>query len=207
MTGSVKDLRPVDKGKFRLRFEPFGSTFISFDSGQAALTPRRAKTEPVKEEAYPVAGPWRLTINGQQMQLDHLKSWTDFPAHKFHSGAGVYEAEVELSDIARYAVLDLGDVREIAEVWINGKHAGVSWKQPRRLDVSGMLRRGKNSISIRVTNLLINRVLGQPGPDYSGLSDIRFPLPGEKKAIKEPRPSGLIGPVRILYSKESRTRQ
>ncbi len=207
MTGAVKDLRPVDEGKFRLRFEPFGSTFISFDSGQAALRPQQANTERVKEEAYPVAGPWRLTINGQQMQLDQLKSWTEFPAFKYYSGAGLYETEFTISDVSPHATLDLGAVREIAEVWINGSHAGVSWKQPRRLDVSGMLRRGKNSISIRVTNLLINRVLGQPDPDYSGLSDIRFPLPGEKKAIKEPLPSGLFGPVRILYSKESRTRQ
>jgi hypothetical protein len=49
-----------------------------------------------------------------------------------------------------------------------------------------------------VTNLLINRVLGQPDPDYSGLPSRRFPLPEEKKRIAHPLPSGLLGPVKLV---------
>ncbi|MCL4854133.1 MAG: hypothetical protein KJZ78_22465, partial [Bryobacteraceae bacterium] len=79
-----------------------------------------------------------------------------------------------------------------------GKPAGVCWMRPYRLEVSDLVRPGMNQIRIGVTNLLINAVLGQPTPDFSKLKVIQFPLPTEKKMIKEPLPSGLLGPVRVV---------
>jgi len=105
--------------------------------------------------------------------------------------------------------LDLGDAREIADVWVNGTHAGASWHRPHRLDITRLVRNGKNEIRVDVTNLLINRVLGSPDPDYSALEEKysrRFPEPGEKKEVKEPLPSGLLGPVRIRVTPTVRLR-
>ncbi|PYV16726.1 MAG: hypothetical protein DMG07_07235 [Acidobacteria bacterium] len=97
--------------------------------------------------------------------------------------------------------LDLGAVREIAEVRINGKAAGVAWKRPFALDATPYLRPGSNAIEVRVTNLLINRLLGTPQADYKALRakfGERFPDPQEWKKVDEPFPSGLLGPVKIL---------
>ena len=94
--------------------------------------------------------------------------------------------------------LDFGEVHEIADVELNGERAGVAWKRPYTLNVSRWIKPGENTIAIRVTNLLINRVLGQPDPDYSALEPLRFPLPEEKKRIAHPLPSGLLGPVRLV---------
>ena len=61
--------------------------------------------------------------------------------------------------------LDLGEVKNIAEVIINGKPAGIVWKKPFELDITDSLIEGKNRLEIRVTNLWVNRLIGdqQPG--------------------------------------------
>ena len=94
--------------------------------------------------------------------------------------------------------LELGQVREIAEVAINGQNVGVAWKAPYRMDITRWARAGKNTVEIGVTNLLINRVLGEPTPEYKGLEPLRFPRPEEKKRVAQPLPSGLAGPVRVV---------
>ena len=101
----------------------------------------------------------------------------------------------------------LGDVREIAEVSLNGRPAGTSWTGPRQVEITGLTREGDNDLEIKVTNLLINRVLGQPEPEVGGLvAKYGFLFPGgdvkpaqndEKAKVKEPLPSGLLGPVEV----------
>ena len=53
--------------------------------------------------------------------------------------------------------LDLGEVRELAEVVLNGTSLGVVWKPPFRLEVTGKLRAGRNEIQIRV-----DQYVGEP---------------------------------------------
>jgi hypothetical protein len=54
--------------------------------------------------------------------------------------------------IAHIALLDLGDVRNLAEVFVNGKPAGIAWKVPYRLNVTGLLKPGENELRIGVVN-------------------------------------------------------
>lgn len=56
--------------------------------------------------------------------------------------------------------LDLGTVANLAEVLVNGRSLGVLWKRPFRLDVTDALRDGDNQLEIRVTNLWVNRLIG-----------------------------------------------
>ncbi len=56
--------------------------------------------------------------------------------------------------------LDLGDVKKQAEVIVNGKSLGVIWKTPFRVNVTDILKKGSNSIIIKVTNLWTNRLIG-----------------------------------------------
>jgi hypothetical protein len=102
------------------------------------------------------------------------------------------------------AVLDLGGVRETAEVWLNDGTAGVAWMQPYHLDVTRLVRMGTNRLRIHVTNLLINRVLGLGPIDYSKVYERygqRFPPGEEWEKVREPFPSGLLGPVRLVFYK------
>lgn len=50
-------------------------------------------------------------------------------------------------------LLDLGEVREIARVKVNGEIAGTSWKPPFRVDVTALVRSGRNDIEIEAANL------------------------------------------------------
>jgi hypothetical protein len=56
--------------------------------------------------------------------------------------------------------LQLGDLAEIAEVTLNGKRLGLVWLPPYRIDVSGVLRAGKNKLEVKVANLWANRLNG-----------------------------------------------
>jgi hypothetical protein len=155
-----------------------------------------------------IEGPWKIAAPefSRLRNLTDLMFWTELPDLRYFSGSGVYatefavSGEVDLSSVE--AELDLGEVHEVAEVWVNGSHSGTTWHRPHRVNITEALRNGENRLRIVVTNLLINQVLGMPDPDYSELEEVygrRFPAPGEKSAFGEPLPSGLLGPVRIRF--------
>ncbi|HUQ94566.1 MAG TPA: hypothetical protein VM120_22990 [Bryobacteraceae bacterium] len=85
---------------------------------------------------------------------------------------------INLREAPEGVLLDLGSVRETAEVTINGKAAGVAWMRPYRLDITRPVRSGVNRLRIDVTNLLINKVLGEDPsttPRYIPNTAIAFP--------------------------------
>jgi len=160
--------------------------------------------------AIPLTAHWRLHFEDSsvpEIALDELKSWTDFPSARYFSGRGIYEAEFSFAmklapDIG--VVLDLGEVRETAELGLNGKTAGVAWMRPYRFDVTRLIQTGSNRVRIDVTNLLINRVLGQGPIDYSAVYERygqRFPPAEEWQKVRDPFPSGLLGPVGFFFYK------
>jgi hypothetical protein len=94
--------------------------------------------------------------------------------------------------------LDLGDVKNLAEVSVNGTSLGILWKRPFRVDVTGALKPGANQIEVKVTNLWVNRMIGDRQPDAS--TKYTFTSPAFYKADSPLLPSGLLGPVQILRS-------
>ena len=89
-------------------------------------------------------------------------------------------------------------VREAADVYVNGQHAGVVWHPPYVLDVASLLRPGKNDLRIVVGNTAMNELSGQSLPDYRLLNDRygrRF-VPQDMDHL-QPLPSGLIGEVEL----------
>lgn len=165
---------------------------------------------------YEIAGPWRLELAGKSRVLSRLVSWTADPETRHFSGTARYDTEFDLPAV--YAApeirlqLGLGDVGDVAEVELNGKPAGVIWMRGRTLDVTGLARSGRNTISIQVTNTLINRVSAwktEPPlpqhlrPTYGAALRTKNDLYGF-----EPLPrSGLLGPVRLVPLKQVRIRR
>lgn len=67
----------------------------------------------------------------------------------------LYSFPVNLSWNMKFlAVLDLGEVFETAEVKVNGISAGLRLCRPYRFDLTGLLKKGENQITIEVTNCL-----------------------------------------------------
>ena len=92
--------------------------------------------------------------------------------------------------------LDLGDVKNLAEVTVNGKPLGVIWKKPFRVDVTNALKAGDNKVEIKVVNLWVNRLIGDAQPDIK--QKITFTTMHYYKADSPLLSSGLLGPVKIV---------
>jgi hypothetical protein len=179
--------------------EPHASTIVYFDPAAKTVAPK-----PVLRVAAErtIGGAWSLEAAGHRFTLDSLRSWTELAECKYFSGRGAYSVSAEVPanwlGAGKSVWLDLGQVREAADVRVNGQAAGVAWMTPYKLDITRHMKAGENRIEVGVTNLLINRILGEPTPDFKGLEPLRFPKPSEKHLVKEPLPSGLLGPVRLL---------
>jgi hypothetical protein len=91
--------------------------------------------------------------------------------------------------------LDLGRVGDVAEVLVNGKVVGTAWKAPYRLEIGGALQRGTNQLEVRVANLWVNRLIGDALP---GATKVAAAIAPTYLPTAPLRPSGLMGPVRLL---------
>lgn len=152
--------------------------------------------------ALEMAGPWTVIFPDASVQFDELKNWTDSdqPAIRYFSGLATYEKTFEVPAAlvagADRLSLDLGDVKEVAEVHINGRPVGTVWTPPYRVDLTGALKSGTNTVKIVVANLLANRIIGDRANPAAGTftkSNIDV-----LKATSPLAPSGLLGPVRLL---------
>ena len=85
-------------------------------------------------------------------------SWTAIPELKTFSGTAWYEAEFDLRDLAGRYELDLGDIREIAEVELNGEPLGVRLWPPYHFNATPALKPGGNRLRIGVTNTRANEL-------------------------------------------------
>ncbi|WP_161557849.1 glycosylhydrolase-like jelly roll fold domain-containing protein [Micromonospora sicca] len=105
-------------------------------------------------------GPWRFRFDQPDAQWTErpLGSWTQ--VDRSYSGDATYEKNVSLSaqDLAsgRRLILDLGSVRDVAHVAVNGTQAGRLMWEPYRLDVTDLLHVGENRIDVTVANTPAN---------------------------------------------------
>ena len=184
------------------------ASLVGAEPGQYRLTHSTGRsvtvTVPPAPEPRIIAGPWNVRFAPgwgapAAVLFESLASWTQHPdaGVKYFSGTAAYEKEIEVAAELlqpHHALeLDLGDVRELAEVILNGRNLGILWKPPRRVDITGVVHPGKNRLEIRVTNLWPNRIIGDqflPEPQRLTRTNIR-------KFTKESPllPSGLLGPV------------
>ena len=188
-----------------LKLAPWSSIFVVFRGEPAASVD--AKVPPIREELLAtLGGAWQLQFldgRGAPAHAQLSGSWTEHgdPAIRYYSGRARYQRTVrvpaEWLTGSRRIELDLGDVREIARVRVNGKDLGTSWGAPFRRDVTDALRAGDNRVEITVTNYWVNRLIGdeQPGARRHTFAPIR-----PYKADSPLRPSGLLGPVRLIGS-------
>ncbi|MBE9463798.1 glycosyl hydrolase [Dyadobacter subterraneus] len=190
----------------QLKFESWGAYFIIFGNKTAVAS--YTKPAEAESEIAAVKGDWKVAFQqgrGAPAQvvlnkLSPLSEQTD-PGIKYFSGSATYENVITLPGASRNAsyILDLGDVKNIAEVTVNGKQMGTVWKKPYRIDVSGALKPGSNSVSIKVTNLWVNRLIGDAQAGVT--SKITYTTMPFYKADSPLLPSGLLGPVRVMEVK------
>jgi hypothetical protein len=155
-------------------------------------------------------GPWKVAFDPAwgapaEVSFPELMSWTGHADEgvRHYSGTGTYRRALEVPadsfGAGRRILLDLGDVRELAEVLVNGKSAGILWKPPYRADVTDLVRPGANELKIEVMNLWINRLVADgklPESERLTRTNIR------QGQDWEAQPSGLLGPVRLMVAED-----
>ncbi|MGD0224873.1 MAG: glycosylhydrolase-like jelly roll fold domain-containing protein [Terriglobia bacterium] len=189
-----------------LHLEPWGTVFVVFRTPTKATS--RTLPKIVETELATVDGAWKVSFEAgrgapDSITLDKLISWSDSAdaGVKYFSGAGTYSQTIQASPdwFKKGAKLwiDLGDVKNLAEVTVNGKSLGIVWHTPYRVDATSALKPGSNEVMIKVINAWVNRLIGDQQPDAT--TKYTFADVKPYKANSPLLPSGLLGPVR-LYS-------
>jgi hypothetical protein len=188
-----------------LCLDPNDAVFVVFRRASSAPS----RTVPLKAEAKlgTVQGSWDVAFQPNRgapdkIILDSLVSWNQSSdaGIKYFSGTAVYTKTIQVpADWLKTGAkiwIDLGDVKNIAEVAVNGKALGIVWKPPFRVDVSSALKSGANTLEIKATNLWVNRLIGDQQTDAK--QKYTYTAQQFYRADSPLLPSGLLGPVMFV---------
>lgn len=214
---TMKDAQMIKgKTKVKLQLAAYESCFILFNPESRQLP---AYVNPMDDPKAEIKSPWTLSFPEKwgapaSVTLNKLISWTDHADDgiNYFSGTASYTNSFSISKEAisgkKAITLNLGEVLDVAEVFVNGKSAGILWTSPFRLNIQDHVKPGNNQLEVKITNLWINRLAGD------------MLLPPEKRFCKTNQPyvlkdrsawgdetfraqrAGLLGPVTIVVGQK-----
>jgi hypothetical protein len=208
VTGEMKDITSFHQQGGRttipLQFEPFQSWFIVFRKPLVKKPVAGANNFVALTPVQDISNAWTVQFDEQwggpsSVTFDTLDDWSKRPEEgiKYYSGTARYTKRFDVAAIAagKKYFLDLGVVKNIADVKLNGKSLGIVWTNPWRVEITGALKPTNNLLEVEVVNCWPNRLIGDAL------------LPQEKRftrtniVLKKDAPllsSGLLGPVTIM---------
>jgi len=177
----------LDKMRLQLHLKPF-ETIVAI-AGQGLTEVALMKKNEPGERIQSVDGSWSVSIATSE-QYPNFTHWKDMQALvdlsradllPDFSGTFKYETDLHvLPSSGKRMLIDIGEVFETAEVFVNGESAGVRLAGPYQFDITDLIKEGTNSLTIEVTNTLVKEM-----SDFLSTLD----------AIE---PSGLLGPVMVF---------
>jgi len=199
-----------DRTTVPLHFEPWGTVLVVFRKPAKAAS--RTLPTPVQTQLETLDGSWNVSFQPGRgapasITLDQLISWSNSQDKgvKYFSGIGTYTKSIQASpDWFKPGAklwIDLGDVKNLAEVAVNGKSLGTVWHAPYRVNATSALKSGSNEVTVKVANAWVNRLIGDQQPDAT--TKYTFADVKPYKADSALLPSGLLGPVK-LYSETTK---
>jgi hypothetical protein len=210
-----------------IEFAPYQSYFVVFDN-QNGDKATKAYSLAEQKELKRIDEPWEVrfdTLLGgpARARFDKLSDWSknDDQRIRYYSGSAFYSTTFDLDNYNKEAtlLLDLGKVKNIARVKLNGKDLGIVWTAPWQVDISKTVKKKGNKLEIEIANLWPNRLIGDEHLPYDGVENGKFPdwllngtprtsgrvtfttvrYYGKDSPLLE---SGLIGPVSIKMKNE-----
>jgi hypothetical protein len=198
-----------DQTNIPMRFEPLESWFVIFRKPAPAAGNHGVNFPDFVSTGVQIGGPWNVSFDPKwggpkEIVFASLEDWTKRtePGIKYYSGTAVYRKafnvpEGMLSSGKQY-YLDLGAVKNLARVRMNGHDLGVVWCLPWQVNATNAIRTGENDLEIEVVNLWPNRLIGDMSlPLNQRFTSTTFNPYRKDSALL---PSGLFGPVSILGS-------
>jgi hypothetical protein len=190
----------------RLHLGADDALFIVADPAAMPLT-EPTPLKPAGEVA--LDGPWTVSFEGQDAP-EGTRIWqtlsslteSDEPNVEYFSGTATYQNTFTLSkkNLPAGLSIDLGEVGQMADVFINGEHVDFLWKAPYKVNFEGQLKPGKNTIEVKVVNTWVNRLIGDGQPGVEGHSFTPVAFYGVKSLSQDMgtlTPSGLMGPIHL----------
>jgi hypothetical protein len=201
----------IENGRTHIPVElsPYGSVFVVF--GNKANPPEKENTTPnfLKYGLLKTLdGDWEVDFDEKwggppSVFFKELYSWTKHsePGIKYYSGTATYrkkfnfQLEEKQKPGIRYFI-DLGDVKELAEIRLNGKQLGIVWCPPFQVEITDAVLPGDNNLEIDVVNFWPNRIIGDQllpvSQRFTKTNITQF------TSISPLAPSGLLGPVSLF---------
>jgi hypothetical protein len=225
MTGKISGLELKD-GEAQLNFEPYASRVVIFRSDAAVVANTRSDVGSIN-----LSADWKVTIGKNTNIITLPYSWSADASTQFFSGTATFTKNLTLSsaEAASHLYLDFGDaapaerealtahtlrgysfaalvtppIREAATVFVNDKRAGSLWAPPYKVDVTGLLKTGANSIRVEVYNTAINELAeGGKLANVDAVTEqygLRFKLQDFDNL--KPLPSGILSPVKLVIER------
>ncbi|HQE28163.1 MAG TPA: glycosyl hydrolase [Phycisphaerae bacterium] len=207
VTGQMRDLPEFREENGRtvvpLEFAPRQSLFVVFRK-PAGSPDRNAKNFPGLVAVDELTGEWEVSFDPRwggpaSTVFEKLVDWTTRSEDgiKYYSGLATYRKTFNLADAisSRPLYLDLGVVKNIARVRLNGKDLGLVWTAPWRVDIAQAVKPKGNVLEIDVINVWANRIIGDSKlPPDQRLTWTVHPHLGPKSPLL---PAGLLGPVTL----------
>jgi len=160
-----------------LKLDPGGSIFVVFRKTISATNGSSTKNWPDYTPVQELKAAWTVHFDPkwggpETVSFPALTDWTksDHPGIRYYSGTAIYETQFDLREVDPSLFLDLGKVKNLAEVTLNGVSLGVLWKPPFRTNIAKAAKPGKNVLVVKVTNLWANRLIG----DEQEPSDLKW---------------------------------
>jgi hypothetical protein len=191
-----------------LQFEPRQSFFVVFRKRASTTSKQAGKNFPETRLFRELTGPWDVSFNADwggpsSVVFERLEDWTKRPEEgiRYYSGTACYRKQFELSPsemqhLKSASFLDLGLVKNLARVRLNGRDLGVVWTAPWRIGITDAIKPGSNNLEIEVVNLWPNRLIGDarlPAAQRRTVTNVeKF-----NKPDAVPLSSGLLGPVSL----------
>jgi len=147
---------------------------------------------------------WTLQFNPEfygpknPVQITSLFDWStsEDESIKHYSGTVAYTKTFTWDgDSGTHLWLHFEEINNIAAINLNGKDVGVIWTFPYRINISDAIKKGKNTLVVKVTNTWANRLIGdQKLPEEKRLTWTTAPYRLEGNALLK---AGLLGSVTI----------
>ena len=208
-----------------LHFDIYQGYFIVFRTKTSLPKPFLKKNFPEKRLLLTLEGSWNVSFDPvwggpEQVTFDRLSDWTQHPDSgiRYYSGTAVYRQTFDLTSVKNERLfLDLGKVKNMARVRLNGKDLGVVWTYPWQVDITKAVKAKGNRLEIEVVNLWANRLIGDEQLPDDGIIRGQWPewfvngTPRQSgrytfttfRHFRKDSPlleSGLLGPVTILVN-------
>jgi hypothetical protein len=170
-------------------------------AGESALLMLDPQAKPVTLPAVTTVGSVALPVDGWQLQAKghvqrkpyardfasvSMKDWAQVPELSRFAGTATYKRAINVDagwlTKGTNVILDLGKVHDVATVTVNGQSVPTLFSAPFRVDVTKLVRAGKNDISVAIANVPQNAMIDPKDTIYKKLT---------------PVPAGWVGPARL----------